>query len=198
MHVVRDSVWNLHRIPRIYAYIPPSKECDVKLDTRLCRAYSLIARRRIDAEILSGKISFKRRKEESGSESWSNREKIHRKKIRRLWRKMVLWILMWKILLKIPIVSKYNFRRIRERCRAVALRYSLFLQVTRWWRVNATANSEKLKMSHVTARNNGNFIRGVARTDKKSCLYVCVSCVPFYRLRFTTNVMHCSMRMKFC
>lgn len=104
-----------------YAYTTPSKECDVKSDTRLCPAYSLIARRRIvaNAGTLSGEeCPLSDTGKTETSTGWPI-AKICRKK--RLRGRTVFWILTRKILLKIPIVLKYNFRRIRER--AVALRY---------------------------------------------------------------------------
>lgn len=155
MHVVQDSVWNLHR-----TRITPSKECDVKPDTRLCRAYCTYcatARRIVVVmpehfweEYLLSSMG----KNDAGERRLTDRENPPWR-TRWLRRRTLLWILRWKILLKIPIVLKCNFQQIRERYRAVTLRYSLFLQVTRWWRVNVTASTEKLEMSHVTARNNG-------------------------------------------
>lgn len=130
-----------------YAYTPPPKECDVKSDTRLCPAYSLIARRRIVAMLERFQWRMFKRHGKNGAPAVRSWKSAVKKWLRE---RKVFWILTWKILLKIPIVLKYNFRRIREHALS-PYTIPLFLRVTRWWRVNVT--SEKLEMSRVTARN---------------------------------------------
>lgn len=179
MHVARDSVLKFASHSRIrtgiYIYAS-SKEHHVKQDASLCRVYSLIARRyhRADAKTSYGRISHKRLTFLVGEIRCENtmtlREKWHVQfsACEEFYENFVVYIYFRNA--RLPPGEHENGARI-------IIIYSLFFQVTWWQRVNVTGSTEKLELSRVKGRNNGqNFIRG--ERGQKDRMYTFVRAVP--------------------
>lgn len=157
MHVAWDSVWNLHSA----AYVcTPSKErmlCQTRYTSLWCLSAYCAAVHRHDAETLSGKTSSE-------------------------WRKSPVVATISSVIIANETARKMSrsfsgiFRTqiyAERKTRANTFYSPLFLQVT--WEVNANCanwKKKKLKISRVTAWNNGGGLEFYSRWGKtKKCRF---------------------------